>query len=73
MNAPISGLGRPLALRVKEPSTGLFYWVVTELAGREHEPDVSIDSSDHPYPTHESALMAGNACLNAIKSSVGWR
>ena len=73
MNAPVSGLSGPLALRVKEPSSGLFYWVVTQLAGREHEPDLKIDASDHPYPTHEAALSAGHACLNAIKSSLTLR
>ena len=69
MNAPVSQLNGPLAVRIKEPSDGLFYWVVTQLAGREHEPDLRIDASDHPYPTHEAALTAGYACLSAIKSS----
>lgn len=73
MNAPVSQLNGPLALRVKEPSNGLFYWVVTQLPGREHEPDVRIDESDHPYPTHEAAQTAGYACLNAIKSSLPLR
>jgi len=70
VNTPVSSLNGPLALRVKEPSSGLFYWVVTQLAGREHEPDLKIDASDHPYPTHEAALTAGHACLKAIKSSL---
>ena len=73
MNAPVSELNGPLALRVKEPSSGLFYWVVTQLAGREHEPDLKIDASDHPYLTHEAASTAGHACLNAITSSMPLR
>lgn len=60
---------RALSVRVKEPSVGLFYWVVTALADRENDADLKVDASDHPYPTHEAALQAGHACLKAIKSS----
>jgi hypothetical protein len=67
MNAFVAS--RPLSVRVKEPSIGLFYWVVTALADRENDPDMKVDASDHPYPTHEAAWQAGYACLNAIKSS----
>jgi hypothetical protein len=58
---------QPLLVRVKEPTAGLFYWVVTQLAAKEDIPDVRVDASDHPYPTHEAALLAGTACLKAIK------
>jgi glycerate-2-kinase len=58
----------PLLVRVKEPSVGLFYWVVTQLADKENVPDLRVDASDHPYPTHEAALQAGSACLKAIRS-----
>ena len=57
----------PLAVRVKEPSEGLFYWVVTQLSAEEHLADLPVDSSDHPYPTHEAALRAGAASLKALK------
>lgn len=60
---------RPLSVRVKEPSAGLFYWVVTALAEREDGADLKVNASDHPYPTHEAAFQAGNACLRAIKTS----
>jgi len=60
----------PLAVRVKEPSVGLFYWVVTQLSTDERNADVRIEGSDHPYPTHEAALHAGAACLKALKASV---
>ena len=70
MSAIMSGLARPLAVRVKEPTMGLFYWVVTELASREHEADRRVDASDHPYPTHEAALLAGHACLKVIRSAI---
>ena len=59
----------PLAVRVKEPSVGLFYWVVTQLSTDERSADVRIEGSDHPYPTHEAALHAGSACLKALKAS----
>jgi hypothetical protein len=59
---------QPLLVRVKEPTEGLFYWVVTQLAEKEDTPDVRVDASDHPYPTHEAAMLAGAACLKAIKS-----
>jgi len=50
----------PLAVRVKEPSVGLFYWVVTQLSTDERGSDVRIEGSDHPYPTHE-AMFASKA------------
>ena len=58
----------PLAVRVKEPSLGLFYWVVTQLSTDERNADQRINGSDHPYPTHEAALNAGSACLRALKA-----
>ncbi|WP_411878884.1 hypothetical protein [Polaromonas sp. YR568] len=60
----------PLAVRVKEPSAGLFYWVVTQLSADERMADLRIEASDHPYPTHEAALHAGAACLKELKASV---
>ena len=57
----------PLTVRVKEPSLGLFYWVVTQLSLDERKADRRIDASDHPYPTHEAALQAGAACLKALR------
>ena len=68
MNAPSIRLSGPLSVRVKEPSDGLFYWVVTQLSAEEHTADIPIDTSDHPYPTHEAALSAGAACLKVLKS-----
>lgn len=59
----------PLAVRVKEPSIGLFYWVVTRLSADEHTADQRVEGSDHPYPTHEAAMDAGAACLKALKSA----
>ena len=59
---------QPLQVRVKEPSEGLFYWVVSQLAEKEDTPDVRVDASDHPYPTHEAAMLAGAACLKVIKT-----
>ena len=59
---------QPLQVRVKEPTEGLFYWVVSQLAEKEDTPDVRVDASDHPYPTHEAAMLAGAACLKAIKT-----
>ncbi|MDB5744640.1 MAG: hypothetical protein JWR68_2955 [Polaromonas sp.] len=59
----------PLAVRVKEPSPGLFFWVVSQLSAKEHLPDVCIDTSDHPYPSHEAALRVGTACLKAYKAA----
>jgi hypothetical protein len=59
----------PLAVRVKEPSVGLFYWVVTRLSADEHTADQRVEASDHPYPTHEAAMDAGAACLKALKSA----
>ena len=46
----------PLAVRVKEPSIGLFYWVVTRLSADEHTAD-------------QAAMDAGAACLKALKSA----
>jgi len=54
---------------VKEPSIGLFYWVVTRLSADEHTADQRIEASDHPYPTHEAAMDAGAACLKALKTA----
>lgn len=68
MSAPSIRLSGPLSVRVKEPSDGLFYWVVTQLSAEEHTADIPIDTSDHPYPTHEAALLAGAACLKVLKS-----
>ena len=59
---------QPVLVRVKEPAAGLFYWVVTQLAEKVDVPDVRVDASDHPYPTHEAAMLAGSACLKALKS-----
>jgi hypothetical protein len=68
MSAFMPLTSQPLSVRVKEPTVGLFYWVVTQLAEKEDVPDVRVDASDHPYPTHEAAMLAGSACLKAIKS-----
>jgi hypothetical protein len=68
MSAFVPLSSQPLLVRVKEPTAGLFYWVVTQLAEKEDFPDVRVDASDHPYPTHEAAMLAGAACLKAIKS-----
>lgn len=59
----------PLAVRVKEPSVGLFYWVVTRLSADEHTADLRVEASDHPYPTYDAAMHAGAACLRALKSA----
>ncbi|MES2512049.1 MAG: hypothetical protein V4625_19150 [Pseudomonadota bacterium] len=58
----------PLAVKVREPSAGLFYWIVTRLTPRETDPELRVDSSDHPYPTHEAALRAGVASLKALRT-----
>jgi glycerate-2-kinase len=68
MSAFMPLTSQPLLVRVKEPVAGLFYWVVTQMAEKEDIPDVRVDASDHPYPTHEAAMLAGSACLKAIKS-----
>ena len=68
MSAVVPDAPGPLAVRVKEPSAGLFYWVVTQLSAQEHMADLRIEGSDHPYPTHEAALQAGAACLKALKT-----
>ncbi|WP_431097504.1 hypothetical protein [Polaromonas aquatica] len=68
MSAVFPEVPGPLAVRVKEPSAGLFYWVVTQLSAEEHTADLRIDGSDHPYPTHEAALQAGAACLKALRT-----
>lgn len=65
---PPMGTG-PLAVRVKEPSPGLFFWFVTQLAAQEHMADVCIDASDHPYPSHEAAMRMGMACLKAHQAA----
>lgn len=59
----------PLRLRVKEPSPGLFSWVVTQLPLSEYEAEVCIDASDHPYSSHETAMSVGTACLQAHKAA----
>ena len=66
MNVSPATFSGPLSVRVKEPSDGLFYWVVTQLSPEEHMADLAIDASDHPYPTHEAAMRAGAACLKAL-------
>jgi hypothetical protein len=68
MSAFVPLSSQPLLVRVKEPTAGLFYWVVTQLAEKEDIPDVRVDASDHPYPTHEAAMLAGAACLKAIRT-----
>lgn len=68
MTAALQTGSGPLAVRVKEPSLGLFYWVVTQLSTDERHADVRINASDHPYPSHEAALTAGVACLRALKT-----
>ena len=68
MSMPSTTFSGPLSVRVKERSAGLFYWVVTQLSPEEHIADLPIDTSDHPYPTHEAALQAGAACLKVLKS-----
>ena len=68
MSALMPLSSQPLQVRVKEPSEGLFYWVVNQLAEKENTPDARVDGSDHPYPTHEAAMLAGAACLKAIKT-----
>jgi hypothetical protein len=65
---PPLGIG-PLAVRVKELSPGLFFWTVNELSAQEHVADVCIDTSDHPYLSHEAAMSAGTACLKALKAA----
>lgn len=67
MNMPPTTFSGPLFVRVREPSDGLFYWVVTQLSPEEHTADRAIDTSDHPYPTHEAAMRAGAACLKVLK------
>ncbi|MDB5930057.1 MAG: hypothetical protein JWR60_1764 [Polaromonas sp.] len=58
-----------LAVWVKEPSPGLFFWVVTQASADAHTGDVCIDASDHPYPTHDAALRVGAACLKAHQAT----
>lgn len=76
MNPVTAQTHGPLALRVKEHSEGLFYWVVTRLSPQEHVADMTVNASDHPYPTHEAALQAGVACLKVLKTesaiNAGW-
>ncbi len=58
----------PLAVKIKEPSLGLFYWVVTRLGTQEYAGEAKVEGSDHPYPTHEAAMQAGVACMKALKT-----
>ena len=46
---------------------GLFYWAVTRLSDQEFLIDIKVNESDHPYPTYEAALQAGQACMRALK------
>ena len=59
----------PLAVRVKEHSPGLFFWIVVQLSAQEHIRDVCIDRSDHPYLSHEAAMSVGMACLKAHQAA----
>ena len=58
----------PLSVRVKEPSPGLFLWVLIQLSAHEHISDVCIDMSDHPYLSHEAAMNMGMACMRAYQA-----
>lgn len=58
-----------LTLRVEEPSPGLYCWIVSQLSAQEQAGEVCIDASDHPYPSRESAMCAGTACLKAYKAA----
>jgi hypothetical protein len=69
MNIRSSIFAGPLAIRVKEPSPGLFLWTVSELSAQEHIADVCVDASDHPYLSHEAAMSAGTACMKALKAA----
>ena len=60
----MTGVHRPLALKIREASLGLYYWDLTSTA--EGAGDVRINGSDHPYPTREAALQAGLACMKAL-------
>ena len=70
MNAPRAFSSAPLRLRVKEPSPGLFSWMVMQLPPTENGAEVCIDASDHPYPTHDAATSIGMACLKAHRAAV---
>lgn len=59
----------PLRVQVKERSPGLFSWMVTQLPLSEHDVELCIDASDHPYPSHEAAMSVGAACLKAHKAA----
>ncbi len=59
----------PLSLCIKEPSPGLFSWVLTQLHSSELGAEVCIDASDHPYPSHDVAMSMGQACLKAYKAA----
>jgi hypothetical protein len=68
---------RALRVRVEESSPGLFFWIVTQLSAQGHAGEVRIDASDHPYPSHESAMRVGTACLKAYRATgeslMSWR
>lgn len=61
----------PLRVQVKERSPGLFSWMVTQLPLSEHDVELCIDPSDHPYPSHEAAMSVGAACLKAHQAAAG--
>lgn len=69
MTTPPATFLRPLTVRVKEPSPGLFFWIVTQPSAQEHSVDVCIDTSDHPYPSYEAAMCVGMACLKAYQAA----
>lgn len=58
-----------LRLRVREPSPGLYSWVVTQLPSGQNDAETCVGVSDHPYPTHEAAMSMGAACLQALKAT----
>ena len=59
-----------LRLRVREPSPGLYSWVVTQLPSGQNDAETCVGVSDHPYPTHEAAMSMGAACLQALKTTM---
>ncbi|MDB5886539.1 MAG: hypothetical protein JWR74_2710 [Polaromonas sp.] len=69
MTARSSLSSASLKLRVEESSPGLFFWIVTQLSAQEQAAEVCIDTSDHPYPSHEAAMRVGMACLKAYRSA----
>jgi len=58
-----------LRLRVREPSPGLYSWVVTQLASGQNDAETCVGVSDHPYATREAAMRMGAACLQALKAA----